>query len=503
MDSRRSSKSLNERRSLRTRISSNPAPYITRKIGTFDILDEESLSLIERSADRILSEVGIEVRNDPVSLKIFKDSGAYVQGERVRFETGFCRSVINNSAPSEFLQCARNPARTVKFGGNSIVFSPAYGAPFVSALDIERRYARMSDFNDIIKLAHMSPYFHHSGGTVCEPTDIDVSNRHLDMVRSHILYSDKPFMGSVTSEQRARDTLTMTEIVFGKDFISENCCTMGLININSPLVLDGTMLGALRAYSSANQCCVVTPFVIGAAAGPMSPAGTLAQALAEVLAGVTLTQLVRPGSPVIFGYLSTGLNMKSGAPVRYDETWKCFLAAGQLARRLNIPFRCGSSTTSAKLPDYQAGLETALNFKSALMAGTHFFIHASGSTEGGLCFDFDKLILDSDMLGMAERFVKGFNVDVDTLCFEDIKDVGPGGNFFTSKHTLKNYRDGYFLPEVLDSQTFEQWAESGSKNSAELAMLKRKDLLNKYEPPAIELAMKDELNDFVERSRKV
>ncbi len=495
---------MNVRRSPRTRLLSKTAPaYITRKIATFNILDEESLSLIERSADNILREVGIEVRNDPVSLKIFKDSGADVKGERVKFETGFCRSIINDSAPSEFFQYARNPTRTVKFGGNSIVFSPAYGAPFVSALDIDRRYGRLSDFNNIIKLTHMSAHFHHTGGTVCEPTDIDVIDRHLDMVRSHILYSDKPFMGSVTSEQRAIDSITMTEIVFGKGFVSENCCTMGLINVNSPLVLDGSMLGALRAYSSANQCCVVTPFVIGAAAGPMSPAGTLAQALAEVLAGAALTQLVRPGSPVIFGYLSTGLNMKSGAPVRYDETWKCFLAAGQLARRLNIPFRCGSSTTSAKLPDYQAGLETALNFKSALMAGTHFFIHASGSTEGGLCFDFDKLILDSDMLGMAERFVEGINVDVDTLCFEDIKEVGPGGNFFTANYTLNNYRDGYFRPEVLDSQTFEQWSESGSKNSAEVAMLRRKSLLSAYEAPSIELAVKEELNDFVERSRKV
>ena len=478
------------------------APFIIRKIGTFDILDEESLVSVEQAADTILSDVGAEIRNDPISIKLFKDAGADVKGERVRFDKGMCRSIILKTAPSEFSQYARNRERTVKFGGDNIVFSPGYGAPFVSSSDTERRYATMEDFNQAIRLSHISPYFHHTGGTVCEPTDVDLKYRHLEMVRSHIIFSDKPFMGSVTSEERATDSIRLTEIVFGKKFVSENCCTMGLININSPLVLDGTMLGALRAYASANQCCVVTPFVIGAAAGPMSPAGILSQALAEVLVGLSLTQLVKPGSPAIFGYLSTGLNMKSGAPVRYDETWKCFLAAGQLARRLRVPLRCGSSTTSAKAPDYQGGLETALNFQNALMAGTNFFIHASGQTDGGLCLDLDKLILDCDMLGMAERFVQGIDTKTQSFCLDDIKEVGPGGNFFTSKHTLNNYRTGFYSPDTFDSLTYEQWAEDGKKNSIQRAAIKRKSLLEEYEEPPIEITVKEALGAFIERRRK-
>ncbi|MCP5080947.1 MAG: trimethylamine methyltransferase family protein [Alphaproteobacteria bacterium] len=477
------------------------SPTVVRRIKPYEILDEAGLVAVEDTAERILSEVGVEIRDDEPSLELFREAGAQVSGTRVRFEPGMCRSIIQASAPSKFTQHARNPERSVEIGGDNIVFVPAYGAPFVRASDIERRYARLEDFETIVKLAYLTPHMHHSGGTVCEPTDIPVSKRHLDMVHAHLRLSDKPYMGGVTSGERAEDSIRMTEIVFGEKFVSENCCVLGLINVNSPLVLDGTMLAALRVYAAAGQGTVITPFVIGGAGGPVTSAGMLAQSLAETLVGIALTQLVRPGVPVIFGYLSTGLNMKSGAPVRYDETWKCFLAAGQLARRLGVPYRCGSATSAAKLPDYQAGLESALNFEAALLSGAHFMIHASGNVEGGLCVDLDKLLLDCEMLGMAARFAGGVDTSQAALAFDAIKEAGPGGNFLVTAHTLERYRDAFFAADLFDTTPYEHWRDAGELTSTEQARTRRLALLNAYEPPPMDQSIADALDDFV-RTRK-
>ena len=442
------------RRRGRAAVAETPvtAPFIARRLRPYEILGEEALVAIEATADRILSDVGAEIRGDEPCLRLLKGAGADVKGERVRLEPGLCRSIITASAPARFTQHARAPSRNVEIGGDNIVFVPAYGAPFVRAGDFDRRYARLEDFETVVKLVYLSPYLHHSGGTVCEPTDVPVSKRHLDMVHAHLRLSDKPYMGSVTSGERAADSIRMTEIAFGEDFVARNCCVLGLINVNSPLVLDGTMLAALRVYAAAGQGTVITPFVIGGAGGPVTSAGMLAQGLAETLVGMALTQLVRPGAPVIFGYLSTGLNMKTGAPVRYDETWKCFLAAGQLARRLGVPFRCGSTTSAAKTADYQAGLESALNFQAALLSGAHFMIHATGNVESGLCLDLDKLLLDCEMLGMAAGFEGGLDTSPAALAFEAIEEAGPGGNFLATGHTLERYRDAFFDAGLFDTK---------------------------------------------------
>ncbi len=477
------------------------APFVVRRLKPYEILDDPALDEVEAAADRILREIGVEIRDDEPSLRLLKDAGADVKGERVRFEAGVCRSIIQATAPARFTQHARNPARNVEIGGNNVVFAPAYGAPFIRASDMERRYARLEDFETVVKLVYLSPYLHHSGGTVCEPTDVPVSKRHLDMVDAHLRLSDKPYMGGVTSGERALDSIRMTQIAFGEKFVSENCCVLGLINVNSPLVLDGTMLAALRVYAAAGQGTVITPFVIGGAGGPVTSAGMLAQALAEALVGIALTQLVKPGAPVIFGYLSTGLNMKTGAPVRYDETWKCFLAAGQLARRLGVPFRCGSATSAAKTADYQAGLETALNFEAALLSGAHFMIHATGNVEGGLCLDLDKLLLDCEMLGMAARFEDGFDTSREALALDAIGEAGPGGNFLATAHTLERYRDAFFDAGLFDTNSFEQWRDDGELNATERARTKRRALLETYEQPAMDATISDALAEFVKRRK--
>src|SRR5689334_17591582 len=293
--SRRSGGGAEARRAQRSAAGQGPQlTYIKRQIPLYEVLTEDGLALIENNADTILQEIGIDFRDDPEALAMWRDAGAEVKGERVRFPKGLVRSLLK-TAPREFTQHARNPARNVEIGGRGLVFAPVYGPPFIRNLDDGRRYATIEDFRNFVKLAYMSPAIHHSGGTVCEPVDLPVNKRHLDMVYSHIRLSDKPFMGSVTQPERARDTVEMARLVFGADFVEKNTVITSLINANSPMVWDGTMLGAMKVYARANQACIVTPFILAGAMSPVTAAGTLAQVLAEVLAGAGTTQLLRPG----------------------------------------------------------------------------------------------------------------------------------------------------------------------------------------------------------------
>jgi trimethylamine--corrinoid protein Co-methyltransferase len=307
------------KRAARTARSHSFVPFITRKIPFYEVLGTEGLELLEHNADTILQEIGIDFRDDPEALQLFKDAGADVTGERVRFPRGMCRSIVQRSAPKEFVQYARNPARNVVIGGGNTVFAPAYGSPFVRNLDDGRRYARLEDFQNFVKLAYMANSLHHSGGTICEPVDLPVNKRHFDMVYSHMKYSDKPYMGSVTHPERAQDTVEMTKILFGDDYLDAatgkpKTFIISLINANSPMTFDATMLGALKTYARNNQATIVTPFILAGAMSPVTVAGTVAQTLAEALAGMTLAQLVNPGAPVVLGSFASSLSMQSGAP---------------------------------------------------------------------------------------------------------------------------------------------------------------------------------------------
>jgi trimethylamine--corrinoid protein Co-methyltransferase len=463
----------------------------------YEIVSEEGLALIEANADRLLEEIGVDVRGDPVSLGLFRAAGAEVRGERVRFPAGLCRSIVTATAPARFRQHARNPEKTVEIGGDRVVFAPAYGAPFVRGLDIERRYSTLEDFHRFVMLSQASPHLHHSGGTICEPTDVPVPKRHLDMVYGHIRYSDKPYMGPVTSGARAEDCIRMTEIVFGREFVAENCCTLALININSPLVLDATMLDALRVYAGHGQATLITPFVIGGASGPVSPAAMLTQTLAEAQAGMALTQLVRPGTPVVFGLLVAGMNMRSGAPARFDETWKCLLAGGQLARRLGVPYRCGGMTTTAKIPDAHAGMEGAVYLTHSLLAGVNFLLHATGTCEGGLCLSYEKFVLDCHLLGALGRMLDGIDLGADEFGLDALAEAGPGGNFLNTRHTLARYRDAFYESPLFDSNSFEQWRDGGSLDAAARANSELKSILASYQPPPLDPSIDEELRAFI------
>ena len=373
------------------------APYIKRKIPFFEVLDEEGLQLIENNADTILEETGIEFRDMPEALDILKQGGAEIDGVTVRFPRGLCRSIIQASAPKEYTQHARNPERNVQIGGKNTVFVPAYGSPFVYDIDKGRRYATLEDFQNFVKLAYASPSLHHSGGTICEPVDVPVNKRHLDMVYSHIKYSDKAFMGSVTAPERAQDTVEMIKILAGDDYIDPasgrpRTYATSLINANSPMTFDDTMLSAAKVYAENNQATIITPFILAGAMSPVTVAGTAAQTLAEALAGMTFVQLVNPGAPVIFGSFASSMSMQSGAPTfGTPEPALVLYTMAALARRLGVPFRSGGGLCGSKLPDAQAAFEAAATLMPAVLAGVNFVLHTAGWLEGGLAMGYEKL----------------------------------------------------------------------------------------------------------------
>lgn len=476
--------------------------YIKRTLPPFEVLGEEGLSLIETNADTVLEEIGIEFRDDEEALKLWRQAGADVQGERVHFPKGLCRKLLK-TAPQTFTQHARNPERSVEIGGNATVFAPVYGPPFVRDLDGERRYATIEDFRNLVKLAYMAPSIHHSGGTVCEPVDIAVNKRHLDMVYSHILYSDKPFMGSVTAPERAVDTVEMCKILFGEQFVAENTVVINLINANSPMVFDDTMLGAAKVYARNNQACIVTPFILAGAMSPVTVAGTLTQVLAEVLAGAAFTQLVKPGAPVIFGTFASSISMQSGAPTfGTPEPSLVSYGAAQLARRLGIPFRTGGSLCASKIPDAQAAYESANTLNATMLAGTNFVLHSAGWLEGGLVSSFEKFMMDIDQLGMQQRLSEGVDLSENGQAMDAIREVGPGSHYLGCAHTQANFQQAFYRSSIADNNSFEQWQAEGEKPAHERANALARSWLNAYTAPPLDPGINDGLRDFIIKKKE-
>lgn len=472
-------------------------PYIKRNIPVSNLTSDEALEIIEANADILLEEIGIDFRDDPESLQLWKDAGADVQGERVHFPKGLCRELLK-TAPPEFTQYARNPVNNVQIGGKNTVFAPVYGPPFVHDMDKGRRYGTIEDFENFVKLAYMAPAMHHSGGTVCEPVDLPVNKRHFDMVYSHIKYSDKPFMGSVTAPERAQDSVDMASLVFGEEFVQNNCVMLNLINANSPMTFDSTMLGALKTYAANNQACVVSPFILSGAMSPVSPAGTLSQLLAEALAGTALTQIIKPGTPVVFGTFVSSISMQSGAPTfGTPESSLVLNGAAQLSRRLNLPFRSGGSFTASKLPDAQAAYESAQTLVMTLMSGVNFALHAAGWLEGGLCSSYEKFVMDIDQCAMMEVMARGIDVSENGQAMDAVREVGPGGHFLGCAHTQANFEDAFYRSRIADNNSVEQWQSDGSKDTATRANEIWKQMLKDYQAPALDPAIDEALLAFM------
>jgi len=469
-----------------------------RKIPAYALLGEAALSAIEDQADWILQNTGVEFLGDKTALELFAAAGATVRQDRVKFEPGLARRLCA-TAPARFQLHGRDPANTVTLGGRNVVLMPGYGSPFVSDLQTGRRYATLKDFHNFVKLTFMSPWLHHSGGTVCEPTDVPVNKRHLDMVLAHLTLSSKPFMGGVTSPARAQDSIDLARLVFGARFMEKNAVMQGNINVNSPLVFDDTMSGALRVYAAANQCVCVSPSIFAGAMGPLSPAAVAAQTLAEGMVGIALAQLVRPGCPVVFGSFHSTMNLKSGALTFGScESNLVTMALSQLGRRLGVPVRSGGGQiTAATAPDGQAMQDSTGAMWATLLSGAHQVWHAAGWLEGGLVMSYEKFIMDLDHCGAMMTMLQGFGTESEDFGRDAYQEAGPGQNFLSTRHTLRHFATANYQPDIPEAGPFETWVENGGQTSERRATGCWKQMLADYQPPPMDGTVRANLTEFI------
>lgn len=368
----------------------------------YEILSEESMAVLDKGWRRIVSELGIEFMK-PEAVELFKAAGMRTDGDKVFFDPDFVLEQVAK-APREFDIQARNPANTVHIGGNSMVFSSVYGPPFVRQGDV-RRDAMMEDYRNFAKLAQSFSAMDSVGGVVCEPSDAPLDSRHLDMLYAAMTLTDKIYMGNVVSGTRALDTIRMSEILFGsRESIEKTPACISLINCNSPLRWDDRMLEAQFEYAKAMQPVILTPFLLMGAMSPVSIPSTLAQQIAETLTGIALTQLVRPGAPVVFGSFLSNIDMQSGSPqFGTPESAIGLLCTGQIARHFGLPFRTGGGLNSSQTPDAQAAFESLMTMLPTFLAGTNFVMHTAGWLEGGLVASYEKYVIDVQMLESLQK----------------------------------------------------------------------------------------------------
>jgi trimethylamine---corrinoid protein Co-methyltransferase len=474
--------------------------FITREIPLYELLNAEGLDLIHEESMTILEEIGIEFRYEP-ALKLWREAGADVRGQRVHFPRGLVLEIIK-TAPSQYTQHARNPERSVVIGGRNTVFAPTYGSPFVRDFENKRRYGTLEDLQNFIKLAYMTPVLHHSGGVICEPVDVPVPKRHLDIVYSHIKYSDKPFMGIVTAPERAEDTVRLAQILFGEKTVGEKTVLTSVVNCNSPMVWDGTMLSALTVYARHNQAVLVTPFIMAGAMAPASTAGAIAQLNAEVLAGIAFSQLIRPGAPMVYGVFATTVSMQSGAPMMgTPEPAQMIYVATQLARKYGVPVRAGGMLNGSKIADAQAAYESVATMIPTLMAGTNFILHSAGWLEAGLAAGYGKFMLDADQIAMLQSFAGGVNLSEENRALDAIREVGPGGHYLGCAHTQRNFKTAFYTSQIADNNSYEQWEAEGAKDANQRATEAAQRLLAHYEPPPLDPAIDEALLDFMARRK--
>jgi trimethylamine--corrinoid protein Co-methyltransferase len=474
---------------------------LVNRLPPAEVLSAEGIATIHRASMRLLQEQGILIIDYPPVLETFRANGARVQDNMVRVDEDLLMHFVGQ-APPTFTQLARKSHNNQVLGGRNMVFAPVYGPPFVGDLDNGRRKATLEDFHNFVKLTYMAQHLHHSGGTVVEPNDIPVAERHLDMLLAHITLSDKAFMGSVTHADNARDSVTMAEILFGAQAIRENPALLSLINVSSPLRFDDRMLSALEVYARAGQAVIVTPFIIAGAMSPASLAGTLAQQNAEALFGIAYAQMLNPGTPCVYGSFLANVDMKSGAPCFGTPEDALALTAGaQMARHYNLPYRSGGNFTASRVPDAQAGYESAGTMWPTVQAGTNFVLHAAGWLEGGLIAGYEKFVLDLEICGMMARFAAGISLSEEELAWDAFAEVGPGGHFLGAQHTMRRYSTAFYQHTIFSMDSYDKWEEEGSPDSYRLANAVWKRLLKAYEAPPLDEAIAEELNAFAQQRR--
>ena len=468
-------------------------PPLIPNVPVYEVANAEGVEQIHELAMRIVEEIGVDFRED-AALQTWGKTDAQIDGQRVRVGRETLLSLVDK-APSEYTHHGRNSARTVNVGGSSMVVSPSYGPPFIYDLDGVRRTATLEDLNNLQKLNHMASSVHIAGGPVVEPMDIPVPYRHLYMAYSGFKYSDKPIVGNVTSAARAQDTVDMCKIVFGDDFAVNNCCTTSLINANSPLVWDETMLGALRIYAQNNHAVMCSPFSMAAASTPASNVGTMAVVTAEALMAIAYAQLIRPGAPMLFGVPAMTVALNTGAPVHGspDSAIVQFLA-GQMARRYQVPHRAIANCATSKSADMQGAYDSMWGLFPSFLSGAQWITMAGGMMEGTLGVGYAKTVIDFEQLDAFYHFCQGPHFDDLDEIFETVKEVGPGGHFLGAAHTRKA---NLFIFPSQNNVTFEQWEAEGRKSSEQVGLDKARRWLVRYEAPAMDPALDQQLKEFI------
>jgi trimethylamine--corrinoid protein Co-methyltransferase len=466
----------------------------------YDILSEEAMATLDRGWRRLMSEIGVEFM-DQRALDLFAQAGQRVEDHKVFLDPDFVLEQVAK-APREFDIQARNPANNVHIGGDSMAFGAVYGPPFVREGEV-RRDATLADFHNFTKLAQSFDALDSAGGVICEPNDAPLDSRHLDMVYALQTLTDKIYMGNVVSGANAADTIKMTEILFGsRESIEQTPATISLINCNSPLRWDDRMLEAQFEYSAANQAVVLTPFLLMGAMSPVTIPAALVQQITEALSGIALSQLIRPGSPVVFGSFLSNINMQSGSPTfGTPESGIGLLCTGQIARHFGLPFRTGGGLTSAQVPDAQAGYEALMTMLPTFLAGANWVMHSAGWLEGGLVAGYEKFIVDLEILQMLQHEFTPLEIDEASMAFDAHEEVGHGGHFLGAMHTMERFRTCFYRPFLSSSDNYERWMRNGGHDTAARAGEIWKQRLEVYEAPAIDDAVKAELEEFVTRRR--
>ncbi|UAL30040.1 trimethylamine methyltransferase family protein [Nocardioides rotundus] len=473
----------------------------------YEILSADAMATLDGGWRRILTELGVEFMDDR-ALELFRSHGQKIEGNTVFLDPEFVLEQVAK-APREFDVQARNPENSVHIGGDSMAFGAVYGPPFVREGEV-RRDATMVDFRNFTKLAQSYAVLDSAGGVICEPNDTPLDSRHLDMTYALQTLTDKIYMGNVVSGTNAADTIAMSSILFGagegaevgRQRIEETPATISLINCNSPLRWDDRMLEAQFEYSAANQAVVLTPFLLMGAMSPVTVPAALVQQIAEALSGITLSQLIRPGSPVVFGSFLSNIDMQSGSPTfGTPESGIGLLCTGQIARHFGLPFRTGGGLTSSQVPDAQAGYEALMTLMPTFLAGANWVMHSAGWLEGGLVAGYEKFITDVQLLEMLQQEFTPLEVDEASLAFDAHQEVGAGGHFLGAMHTMERFRTCFYRPFLNSSDNYERWMRGGGEDAAARAGKIYRERLEEYVEPPMDEAVRAELEEYVVRRR--
>ncbi|MBI1384322.1 MAG: trimethylamine methyltransferase [Rhizobiales bacterium] len=490
------------RRVLRTDRTSRMLPALKRNLPLVEPLSPDQIERIDAASMAILEEVGIVFR-DPEAIADWRAVGADVRaGDRVHLDRRLVRELIS-TIPATFTYHARNPENNLPFGADHAVFVPMAGAPYIRDLDDVRRSSTLADLSILHKLAHMSPALHSTSHHIVEPMDHVVAHRHLRITYSSMKYSDKTFMGMTTSPKNAEDVLDMCAILFGAAFMDNNPVVTGNCNCNSPLVWDEVMLGAMRAFCRRNQPILCSPFVLGGANTPASSVPAVAQLNAEALAALAYTQVVRKGCPAIYGHYLSTVSMQSGAPMAgTPEISLMNFMIGQMARHYGLPWRSSNTLGGSKIFDAQAGYESASTLMAVLMAGANYIWHSAGWNEAGMHCSIAKFVVDAEQCAMGYRMAEGLRWDDFDEALAAVRDIGPGGHYLGHPHTQANFERAFFMPKLLDNNSFEQWSIDGARSTTERALREARAMLEAYEEPKIEAGIDEALRDFIARRER-